>query len=163
MKKEYYIENYGTVNVYDNGDIYSKTGLKFKDKFNKDGYKYVKVTCKGQKQKFIFVHRLVAWCFLDKPDLATEINHKDGDKTNNNVSNLEWCTHKQNMEHCFSNNLRPAPKGSKNGRATLTEEQVLDIRRQYKNGVTTKDLMKQYSVSKGIINNINSYRTWKHI
>ena len=64
----------------------------------KDRYGYLTVTlnCNG-KSKTIKIHRLVAQAFLPNPDNLPQVNHKDEDKTNNNVTNLEWCTAKYNV------------------------------------------------------------------
>lgn len=62
------------------------------------GYRAVNLT-KDKKQRGFYVHRLVADAFLEKPIGAWVVNHKDGDKTNNASSNLEWCTFQQNILH----------------------------------------------------------------
>ena len=59
--------------------------------------------CKNGKYKHIRIHRLVAEAFLPNPDNLPEVNHKDEDKMNNSVKNLEWCTHAQNMAHYTEN------------------------------------------------------------
>lgn len=59
---------------------------------------------KGKSKKF-FVHRLVAQAFVPNPDNLPCVNHKDGDKTNFSVSNLEWCTHSQNEQHAYDTGL----------------------------------------------------------
>lgn len=64
----------------------------------KNGYLYV-VLCKNGKMKGFRVHRLVAMAFLENPNNYTCINHKDEDKTNNCVDNLEWCTQKYNSNY----------------------------------------------------------------
>lgn len=61
-------------------------------------YRSVGLYWKG-KQKRALVHRLVAQAFIPNPDNKPEINHKDGDKSNNHVSNLEWCTRQENCQH----------------------------------------------------------------
>ena len=63
------------------------------------GYLYAMIEFPDGKKKNCRVHRLVAEYFLPNPDNLPCINHIDGDKTNNIVSNLEWCTYQQNMQH----------------------------------------------------------------
>ena len=70
---------------------------------NRTGY-YVTQLCKDGKGYSVRVHRLVACAFLENPKGLTDINHKDGNKLNNHVENLEWVTTKENLEH-FANNL----------------------------------------------------------
>ena len=61
-------------------------------------YRSVSLHWKG-KQKRALVHRLVAEAFIPNPENLPEVNHKDMDKSNNHVSNLEWCTHAENCQH----------------------------------------------------------------
>jgi hypothetical protein len=67
---------------------------------------------KDGKQITLYVHKLVAQCFIDNPRGLTEINHKDENKYNNNANNLEWCTHKENCNH-GTRNIRSGEKHSK--------------------------------------------------
>lgn len=69
-------------------------------KFNvgKNGYLYVNLSKNGC-EKHYYVHRLVAKHFIPNPNNYNEINHKDENKSNNFVKNLEWCTHKENMNY----------------------------------------------------------------
>lgn len=89
---------------------------------------------KGYKHVFLGngdcskVHRLVAEAFIPNPDNKSEVNHKDGDKLNNSVDNLEWCTHSENMQHAVSMGLHKPPSGEKSPRAILTQKQVDYIR-----------------------------------
>lgn len=75
-----------------------KSGRSLKQFISKNGYKYVNLSHKGILKTFR-VHRLVAFAFLPNKALKPYINHKDGNKQNNNVDNLEWCTAKENDNH----------------------------------------------------------------
>lgn len=69
-------------------------------KLIKDKEGYLQVTlCKNNIKKVYKVHRLVAEVFLDNPDNLPQVNHKDEDKTNNNVENLEWCDRLYNVRY----------------------------------------------------------------
>lgn len=73
---------------------------------NGSGYKQAQIMRKC-KRYTKYVHRLVAECFLDNPNGLPEVNHLDGDKANNNVNNLEWCTRSENQIHAIRNGLIP--------------------------------------------------------
>ena len=75
------------------------------------GY-FVVCLSKNKISKHYKIHRLVASAFIENKERKKCVNHIDGDKTNNNVSNLEWCTYSENMKHAFSNGLwKPWNKG----------------------------------------------------
>lgn len=82
-----------------------RKGKILKPRITRYGYEKVLLT-KNNKSKNYFVHRLVAISFIENPNNYNEVNHIDGNKRNNNILNLEWCTHSQNMKHCFDNKLR---------------------------------------------------------
>jgi hypothetical protein len=97
-------------------EIFAKTSLTKKHK----GYKQVKL-CVDYSKKSFLVHRLVAEAFIPKVEGKIYINHIDGNKLNNNVSNLEWCTSKENSIHSVKTGLwkkgvrkKPAPFGFSN-------------------------------------------------
>lgn len=110
-------ENFYQIN--DKGEIRSKDRyihFKHKDKFYKgaikrqqigtNGYKIVKLY-KDDKKRYTFsVHRLVAEAFLEKPSYAECVNHKNGNKLDNRVENLEWCTYSHNNKEAFRLGLR---------------------------------------------------------
>ena len=85
------------IHVEDNGRTYDKPlkGGIMKQRLHSQGYKIVSLTKNG-KTKNVFVHRIVAMAFLPNPDNLPCINHKDEDKTNNFIENLEWCTYQYN-------------------------------------------------------------------
>jgi hypothetical protein len=94
------------------------------------GYKAVTLQLSG-KARYRYVHRLVAQAFIDKPEDKNEVNHIDGDKTNNSIENLEWTSRSENIKKAYETGLIPRNKGkSKNG--------VIKERRVYKPGDDTK-------------------------
>lgn len=102
-----------------------KTGM------TRDGYENIPLNAKG-KNKTYRVHRLVAEYFIPNPENKETVNHIDGDKLNNHVSNLEWATREENIQHSYDLGLKKADKGSSNVNAKLTDSQVREIRKEYK-------------------------------
>lgn len=92
--------------VYEDGKIYSKRMKKFlTPKINYDGYHRIQIWKHG-KSNYIAWHRVIAETFLPKPsEKHNIINHKDGNKTNNNVNNLEWVTQQENIQHAWKTGL----------------------------------------------------------
>ena len=80
------------------GRVRSAKGHYYKNHPNKDGYMRIAFSVNG-KWVNKSVHRLVAQAFIPNPDNLPEVNHKNGDRTNNNVSNLEWCSHSYNIQY----------------------------------------------------------------
>lgn len=152
--------------VSDEGDIYSckyNQQSQLKPRMNKRGYLYVNL-CKNGKSKSVMIHRLVAKYFLPDFNETLQVNHKDGIKTNNNISNLEMVTQTENMKHAVINKLLVNPKGEKHWCVKLTEKEVVEIRQKYKNGCyTQQNLAEQYNVSRECIKLIINNKTWKHI
>lgn len=75
-----------------------------KCKTSSDGYRDVMLSRSDAKSCYLRVHRLVATAFIPNPENKPLVNHKDVNKLNNNASNLEWCTSRENIIHAFKNN-----------------------------------------------------------
>jgi len=91
--------------VGEDGEIYSFTTKKFrKISISHGRYKRIDLYKEGNFKMFS-VHRLVAERFVKNPYKKPCVNHIDGNKLNNHYTNLEWCTHKENMKHALDNNL----------------------------------------------------------
>lgn len=125
----------------------------------KDGYLYVNLN-KNKKMKVYRVHRLVAEHFIDNPNSKPYVNHIDGTRTNNDVSNLEWCTQKENVHHAiytlnkWSNSDKQRKSASKLGisKRKLTFETAEKIREEYQIGGTSSlKLSRKYGLSKPCI------------
>ena len=118
--------------------------------------------------KYYYVHRIVAKLFIPNPDNLPYINHKDGNKSNNCVDNLEWCTRSENEKHAWRIGLKNyetvGTKGEKHGMHKLTQEQVDYIRTVHKpfdSLYGSKALAKQFNVSPQTITNVVHYANWK--
>lgn len=123
FQADYQVSNRGRIRSFKCGKI---TILKLHD----DGGGYLCVQFKnGDNEKQFKVHRLVAQAFIPNPENKPEVNHrnKNGDKHNNCVSNLEWATRSENMQHAYDMGL--SKRGCENWQAKLTAEQVREIRR----------------------------------
>lgn len=94
---------------------------------NKEGSKYYTVDlCKKGTRKGANVHRLVAETFLGKPEGRMEVNHKDGNKKNNRLENLEWVTPRQNFEHAI-NELKHFPWGKPAKRVKAIDPETNEV------------------------------------
>lgn len=93
------VSNYGRVRSLLRGKPFI-----LKTQTDNKGYQRLRVTIKKQKMSFK-LHRLVAEAFLDNPNKLPQVNHIDGNKTNNSISNLEWISNKDNANHAIKNNL----------------------------------------------------------
>ena len=128
-----------------------------------DGYLKVRLIHK-KKDKTCRVHVLVARAFIPNPDNFDTVNHKDGDKTNNHVDNLEWTNRSQQMIHAYQNGLKKAVRGSENSQAKLTDDDVRYIRTHYKRQSRefgTVALGKKFGVTNVVIGKIIRGETYK--
>lgn len=123
------------------------------------GYHGVHVSHQGL-DKYYTIHRAVAEAFLTKPSESHVVNHKDGDKLNNHLSNLEWCTLSENTRHSFKLGLQVSLKGLAHGMTKLTEKQVLEIRDSKGSCVKVGE---KYGVSPMLISKIRNRKLWKHL
>lgn len=84
--------------VDDLGNVYSKSGKVLKSSLNPRGYPMINLMINGER-KGLAVHKAVLNSFLEPPFKNAQVNHIDGNKQNNQLSNLEWCTAKENTQH----------------------------------------------------------------
>ena len=168
MKKEIWkdIEGYeGLYQVSNMGRIKSFQYDKIKGKILKPSlcaFDYLKINLRlNNTPKTEKLHRLVAKAFIPNPENKPQINHKDGNKQNNRVDNLEWCTDRENKQHAVRMGLHTVLKGEDNPNAKLTWKQANSIRKEYKKGNTThKKLGKKYSIGKSRIGEILLNKAW---
>lgn len=143
----------------------ARTGTIYKLYENQRGYIQVCVA-KGRKSKRVIkVHKAVAETFLLGWEPGLVVNHIDGNKRNNNVENLEWCTPSQNTIHAYRTGLMPENmnKGEKNHNTTLKKADVEKIRSEYiprDKNYGTRALGKKYGVDHMTISRIVRGLSW---
>lgn len=124
--------------------------------------KYMRVTLsESGKTKRYALHRLVALAFLDNPYNKPQVNHKDGDRWNNDVSNLEWCTQKENQTHAVETGL--CPKGEDNGNSRYTKHQIRQVKYYSHLGHSRKDVANLCNVTLSCVKDVRSGRVWKDL
>ncbi|BDP47567.1 MULTISPECIES: NUMOD4 domain-containing protein [Enterococcus] len=145
-----YVINKGYVN---------KEGFIMKPSDNGKGYQIIFLSGKGFRDRR-YVHRLVAFHFLKEAYFeGAEVNHKNGDKSNNTVENLEWLSSDDNKKHARKNGLTNLKGPSK-----LTDLQALAIKRLYTNKLMSSgEIMKLFNVSRHTVLNIASGKTFSFL
>lgn len=120
----YYISNLGKVR--------GRSG-KILKAYNSNGYLQIVVYPEGKNTKFkvLKIHREVAKAFIPNPNNLLQVNHIDGNKLNNSVVNLEWCTNKENTMHAWKQGLAKSIRGINNSQSKLTKEEVKFIHEHY--------------------------------
>lgn len=95
------LESYPNYSIYENGIIVNnRTNRQLEGTINNSGYKFFRLRNFNGETKTIGLHRLLAACFIENLlDTNLIVNHKDGNKLNNNINNLEWCTYQENTWH----------------------------------------------------------------
>lgn len=140
--------------VTKSGKIINKhTGREVKPQKNGKGYYRV-----GIGKKLLFVHRLVAEKYVPNPENKPQVNHKDGDKTNNNAENLEWVTNQENRNHAMKHGL--CFTGEKCPWAKLTAEQVNFIRIHTE--INSREMALTFGISYSHVRQIRRNESWKY-
>ena len=148
---KYAISNFGNI-------INVKNGNKLKTRINIHGYVEVQLSTDGIKKNYR-IHRLVGLMFLENDLNKPYINHKDGNKLNNCVSNLEWCSAKENDEHARTNNLKQQNKPIKAISIETNETMVFE---------SLSECARYFNTNKGTIHRVlsgkrNKYKDFKFI
>jgi hypothetical protein len=177
----YQVSNTGRVkslaraNTYFNPRVGKEVTRYYKDRFmkvkkNRGGYYTAHLRDEENGlETWPVVHRLVAEAFIPNEKNKPTVNHIDGVKTNNHVSNLEWATHSENTQHAFDMGLaKPCRNqksrfGSASHQAKLTEQQVIEIRKLRGTGMTLTSIAEIYDVYFSTIHKICKRESWTHI
>lgn len=151
------IPGYDKLGRWNNGRVLRQATVK--------RYKMVLMWADAEKW-FARVHHLVAHAFIGEPAgevsvTGWQVNHKNGNKADNRLSNLEWLTSSENHAHATRSGLKS--KGTKHYRAIFTEKDVIKIRKLHRDGTRLVDLQKMFGASKGAIAAVVHNRTWKNV
>lgn len=152
------IKKYPEYIINKNSDIrYKRTRRQLKQRDNRYGYKTVCLHSDKAGYKISKpVHRLVDEQFIDNPENKKEVNHIDGNKINNNASNLEWCTRQENSDHASRSGLR-------NTIRKFTKEQIIEIRNRIDNGEGFRKVGREFNSPHPVIRKIYYRETYKEI
>lgn len=164
FENEYLISNYGRIKsktriFYCGKNHSSKKIIKehiLHVYFRKN--KYVGVTLKKNGEHFSCeVHRLVAEAFIPNIEQKEQVNHKDGDKHNNKVENLEWFTRSENALHSYFK------LGNIKYKRNFSEQEIKEIRKLYSQGCSKNQLARQYYCSRTAIKRLVENQSYQHV
>ena len=154
------VRRVGDYAVSNTGRVFSmKVGriLELKPNITKSGYARLRLYQNGSS-KSLFSHRIVLSAFTgDEKDLF--VNHRDGNKLNNHIENLEWCTHSENMKHAFDTGLAKSCEK----RVRLKKYQVLEIMKLRDCGDSINCISVKLNLPRGTIMNVVSGRRWSYL
>ena len=154
----------GRYKVDTSGNVYSfiangYKGKAFKMKLRIDKYGYKKIWLFGDnKSKPLFVHRLVAMAYLPNPKNKPQVNHINGIKTDNSLSNLEWVTGRENSRHAVATGLQ-----TNNHSRKFSHDDIVQIKSIHANGFSFRKIAKIYKVQHQTIGNIIKGISYKDI
>lgn len=148
--------------LYEDGRLYSNYVKRFLNPcINGRGYLQFGLRVGGKHVNFR-VHRLVAENFLERGQFS-EVNHIDGNKLNNHVQNLEWCSRTDNIQHSYDMELRVKLTGEKNGRNLIAESKIHTICEMIVEGGKTAEIARRAGVNWHNVDAIRKKKNWKSV
>ena len=155
-----FIEN-SLFKITEKGEVISSTGRSLKFQKSKKGYLSVKIYFLDKTVKRKSIHRLVALAFIPNPNNLPVVNHKDGNKLNNCVDNLEWTTVEYNTWHAA--NILQAQKGDKATNRTIDSKIATKVCEMLVLDMRSMDIAEQLNIPRNIVRDIRTRKTWTHI
>lgn len=165
MKEEWkVVSDFPNYEVSNLGNVRNrKTGVTRKLVTHPLGYTQLTLRKDG-KQHCAKVHRLVAMAFIGHaPKHLPEINHINGDKSDNRANNLEWSNRSLNVKHAWGHGLIPSIKGSRNPGATIDEQTAIRIIELRRDGIKGVAIAEMFHVSPSLVYKIANGRAWAHL
>lgn len=142
------------------GVILGRRGKPLTPTDNGKGYLIVKCFI-GGKWTSKAVHRFVAEAWIENPNNLPEVNHKDCNRQNNSIDNLEWCTHSYNIEYSYDTKGRSAT-GENNARCKITEADARTICALLQDGLSSAEI-RDKGFDYSVVRNIKRRSNWTHI
>jgi predicted XRE-type DNA-binding protein len=164
----YFVSNTGIVKSIDrikkkkNGVNQIVKGTIMKTKLSKGGYIRVPLVDENGYQRFHLVHRLVLISFIGVNEQKKQVNHINGDKSDNSLINLEWVTCSENQKHAHKIGLK-SQKGENHTQARLKESDVLEIREMIQKGFKQRDIAEKFRIKRAYVSHIKTRKAWSHI
>lgn len=131
---------------------------------NKSGtnYQIINLQTVNNKKKTFRVHRLVLMAFVPFEGMEHfQVNHKDGNKANNKLNNLEWCTASENQNHAFKMGLNKGRKGSESNFSKLSQEDIYEIFRLREEHYCQQEIAEIIGCTRSNISYILNKKTWQ--
>jgi len=157
--KNYYVTEDGRV-ISKNRKYKDRDYKEIKPNIKRSGYANAILSIEG-KVKHVPIHRLVAETYIPNPNNLPCVNHVDGDKLNNHITNLEWVDYKENIAHAIVTGLKQSIAGEANPKAKINRAVAEQIRTDYKTIKSYRKLAKLYGIDYTSIADIIKFRTWK--
>jgi hypothetical protein len=153
------ISNFGNAKTFDRvrSDNRIERGKTCSQKVKKNGYLEISIR-NGEKKRWFLMHRLVAKLFLEETSETQCVNHKNGNKKDNRVENLEFTTFKENSNHAVRTGL--CKNEEIHYKAKLTKLNVIEIRNSVE---SNEELALKFGVSKSTIKYVKQRKTWKYV
>lgn len=164
FESSYAVSDHGNVirYAYNDRSVQKLSCNPLKSYHDSRGYSVVSPYVNGKKYTTT-VHKLVAMAFIGPRPEGFQVNHKDGIKTNNHVSNLEYVTNMHNTQHAMILGLRDHLRGDGNHFSKLNKEKIKDIRKRASMGEPRASLAAEYDVTVTSIGNIIRRDTWSWV
>lgn len=160
MERWTQIKEFPNYSISKHGRVLGMSGKILTGGIDTKGYHIVCIRDGRGGQTTRKVHRLVAIHFLDNPNNKPQVNHKDSNKLNNHVDNLEWATNSENIAHKMANGLNREAQGEDLGNAKLRNAEAVEI---FRSSLPRRVLAERFGVSVSTVRNIQNRKIWKHI
>lgn len=157
IRKE--IQGYPNYEVSNYGKVYNKkTGSEIKTNYCEPTGYYNLSLCNNGLRKTHMIHRIVLMTFIENKQNKEQVNHINGDKSDNRLDNLEWATRSENQKHAIRLGLRSAA-GVKNSQAKLNDIIALEI---FNSNLKGRMIARQYNISVSTVSQIKNGKIWTH-